>query len=86
MRYTDYKEVNALARNILKDAKEMISLTEELKGQLKNLEGTFLDDGIEDVKSFVNTLEKALVNSGSAFMTVSGELSAYAALLKQGKR
>lgn len=86
MEYTDYKEVRGLAKNILKDAKEMLALTEDLKSQLKSLEGSFLDDGIEDVKIFVASLEKALLNSGSAFMTVATELKAYAALLQQGKR
>ena len=54
MKRTDYQKVFELAANILKDDKRMIQLTTDLDTKLKALEGTFLDDGIEDVKKYIH--------------------------------
>lgn len=85
MKYTDYQKVYELAANILKDDKQMILLTNDLSNQLKTLEGSFLDDGIEEVKAYVKNLTGKLVNAQSAFSTVATELAAFADLLRQGK-
>ena len=74
-----------LAEDILKDDKQMILLTDELGQKLKALEGTFLDDGIDEVKTYVNTLTKKLVDAQGAFSTIAGELHAYGLKLKAGK-
>ena len=85
MKYTDYRQVRELAKNTMKDDKRMIQLTEDLDQALKTLEGTFLDDGIDDVKAFVNRLKKGLNSAQSSFYTIAAELKDYAALLKSGK-
>lgn len=85
MKYTDYKQVNQLAANILKDDKKMIELTAELDANLKRLKSSFQDDGIEEVETFVKALITRLNNAQEAFMTIANELIQYAELLKQGK-
>ena len=85
MKYTDYRQVRELAKNTLKDDKQMIQLTEDLDQALKTLEGTFLDDGIDDVKAFVKGLKKGLNSAQSSFFTIADELKDYADLLKSGK-
>ena len=85
MKSTDYQAVFELARNILKDDKQMIQLTDDLAQKLKSLEGTFLDDGIDEVKAYVGGLTKKLKDSQDAFMTIAGELQAYGQMLKAGK-
>ena len=85
MKHTNYKEVKQLAKNILKDDKQMILLTQDLAQALKTLEGTFLDDGIDEVKAFVNGLEKRLESAQASFFTIASELKDYADLLESGK-
>ena len=85
MKYTDFSQVNQLAANILKDDKKMIQLTDDLGQRLKALEGTFQDDGIDEVKAYVNSLTKKLVDAQGAFMTIANELVQYANILKSGK-
>jgi paraquat-inducible protein B len=85
MKYTDYTQVRQLAKNILLDDRKMVELTGDLEQQLKALEGTFLDDGIEDVRSTVKTLTSKLKNAQAAFKTVAGELAEYANILQAGK-
>lgn len=85
MKSTDYQKVFELAANILKDDKQMIQLTDDLGQKLKALEGTFLDDGIDEVKAYVNALTKKLVDAQGAFSTIAGELHAYGLKLKAGK-
>lgn len=86
MKSTDYQKVRELAKNILMDDKEMILLTSDLGEKLKALEGTFLDDGIDEVKAYVKALTSKLVNAQSAFETIANDLIAYANLLKKGKK
>lgn len=85
MKHTDYQKVFELATNILKDDKQMIQLTDELSNNLKSLEGSFLDDGIEEVKAFVKNLTARLVNAQGAFSAIASDLQAYGNLLKSGK-
>lgn len=85
MKYTDYQKVYELAANILKDDKQMILLTNDLSNQLKTLEGSFLDDGIDEVRAYVQNLTSKLISAQSAFSTVATELAAFADLLRQGK-
>jgi hypothetical protein len=77
--------VRELAKNILKDEKQMLLLTDELNQKLKALEGSFLDDGINEVKTYVTDLSKRLVGAQLAFETLASELKAYSDLLKAGK-
>ena len=85
MKHTDYKMVRELAKNILKDDKQMLLLTDELSQKLKSLEGSFIDDGINEVKEYVNALTKRLNGAQAAFETLAAELKAYSDLLKAGK-
>lgn len=85
MKSTDYQKVFELATNILKDDKQMVQLTDDLGQKLKALEGTFLDDGIDEVKVYVKALTGKLVSAQTAFSTIAGELHAYGLKLKAGK-
>lgn len=85
MKSTDYQKVFELATNILKEDKQMIRLTDDLGQKLKALEGTFLDDGIDEVKAYVKGLTGKLVNAQAAFSTIASELHTYGLLLKAGK-
>lgn len=85
MKSTDYQKVFELALNILKEDKQMLQLTDDLSAKLKALEGSFLDDGIEEVKTYVNDLTGRLKNAQSAFLTIATELQTYAGLLRDGK-
>ncbi len=85
MRYTDYEKVYELAKDILKDDKKMLLLTKDLEAELKKLKGTFLDDGIDEVSQYVNSLLKMLAGAQDAFMTVANDLIDYARLLQKGK-
>ena len=85
MKHTDYRAVRELAMNILADDRKMITLTDELEQALKTLEGSFLDDGIDEVKEFVNGLKKRLAAAQGSFMTIAGELQTYANYLEAGK-
>lgn len=85
MKSTDYQKVFELAKNILTDDKQMIQLTDDLGQKLKTLEGTFWDDGIDEVKVYVKSLTSKLTNAQTAFQTIATELSEYAKLLKLGK-
>lgn len=85
MKSTDYEKVFELAINILKEDKKMIQLTDDLRKNLKSLEGTFLDDGIEEVKVYVESLTGKLVSAQSSFSTIASELQSYGVKLKQGK-
>lgn len=85
MRYTDYNKVRSLAKDILKDDKKMLLLTQDLDAELKKLKGTFLDDGIDEVSQYVNSLLKMLAGAQDAFMAVANDLLDYARLLEEGK-
>lgn len=82
---TDYEKVFQLAKNILTDDKKMMLLTQDLEQKLKQLEGSFLDDGIDEVKSYINTLTAKLKDSQDAFMSIATDLNTYGLLLKKGK-
>lgn len=85
MKYTDYKKVNELAANILKDDKKMIQLTADLDAKLKSLKGSFQDDGIDEVDDYVKRLTGKLKESQASFMTIANELMEYSNILKSGK-
>lgn len=85
MKKTDYQKVFELAKNILIEDKKMIQLTDSLGQKLKALEGTFLDDGIEEVKTYVNALTAKLEGAQTAFTTVASELQTYGKMLRAGK-
>ena len=59
MRYTDYKQVRLLAKAILTEDKKMIALVENLRGSLKQLRATFLDDGYDEVEAYAGRLRRA---------------------------
>ena len=85
MKHTDYQEVRNLAKNILLDDRRMVQLTDDLEKSLISLQSTFLDDGMEEVQSFINTFKPRLVEAQKSFTTLANELIAYAALLEKGK-
>jgi len=85
MKSTDYQKVFELAVNILKEDKKMIELTAALGQKLKTLEGTFLDDGIDEVKTYVKGLTGSLTSAQAAFSTIANELQAYGQKLRDGK-
>ena len=82
---TNYTEVMQLAKNIMLENRKMVEQTEELLRNLKTLQGTFLDDGIDEVNEMANSIAGKLQNSQEAFMTTANELVVYARLLAAGK-
>lgn len=82
---TNYTEVMQLAKNIMLENRKMVEQTEELLRNLKTLQGTFLDDGIDEVNEMANSIAGKLKNSQEAFMTTANELVVYARLLAAGK-
>ena len=85
MKYTDAKAVLELAKNIVKDSKESAQYAADLGNELKGLQGTFLDDGIEEVNSYVSTITGKINSSQASVITVANQLSQYANLLIAGK-
>lgn len=85
MRYTDYNEVIKLAKDILKDDKQMIQLSTDLKSRLMKLKSSFQDDGIIEVETYINGILSKLSNAQGAFSTIANELMEYANSLKLGK-
>lgn len=86
MKYTDAKAVLELAKNIVKDSKEIAQYATDLSSELKSLQGSFLDDGIEEVNSYVNTITEKINGSQASVVTVANQLVEYANLLIAGKR
>jgi len=85
MKLTNYAHVRQLAKNILVEYRRMALLSGDLQNKLKALEGTFLDDGIDQIKDFTFGLIDDLVNAQSAFFSIANELTEYAQLLEAGK-
>ena len=85
MRYTDYSKVRELAKNILIDVKKINMLCENLRNEHNKLKGTFLDDGIEEVNSFINTVQGKITESEDSLTEVTKKLLEYAAYLEKGK-
>lgn len=86
MQRTNYAQVRQLAKGILVEYKRMALLSDSLQHKVKTLEGTFLDDSIDQVKDFTNALITDLVNAQDLFFSVANELAEYARLLEAGKR
>ena len=85
MRRTDYTQVRQLSKDILIKYKRMVLLSSNLQDKLNFLEGTFLDDSIDQVKNFTNNLIKRLVSSQDSFFSIANELAEYARILEAGK-
>ena len=85
MRYTDYKQVRRLAKSILTDDKKMITLVEGLRGSLKQLKATFLDDGYDEVEAYANGLMQKLESAQDNFLVLAKELLEYADILESAK-
>ncbi len=85
MRYTDAKEVLVLASNIIKDTKKITGILDELDNELKMLERTFFDDGIEEVKAYIKSIRKHTNNSTEQAAVISTQLVYYADKLIEGK-
>lgn len=85
MKYTDAKSVLELAKNIVKDSKEIAQYATNLGTELKNLQGTFLDDGIEEINAYVNAITGKIEKSQASVITVANQLVEYANLLIAGK-
>lgn len=85
MRYTDYKQVRLLAKSILTDDKKMIALVENLRGSLKQLRATFLDDGYDEVEAYANGLMQKLVLAQDNFLVLAKELLEYADILESAR-
>ncbi len=85
MKYTDYKQVKELARSILKEDKQIITLVEELRTSLRTLKATFHDDGFDEVDRYAKSLLQRLSCAQESFLVVAKELLEYANLLESGK-
>jgi len=85
MRYTDYKQVRLLAKAILTEDKKMIALVENLRGSLRQLRATFLDDGYDEVEAYANGLMQKLASAQNHFLVLAKELAAYADILESAK-
>jgi len=85
MKYTDYEKVFELAKNIVLDVGAINALCDELKQKMGQLENSFLDDGIEEVKTFVNAIQKNIEASQESLETVADQLCEYGEILKRGK-
>lgn len=84
MKHVNFVEVRALAHNILKDDRRMLELTGELDAELKKLQATFVDDGIQDVNAYVKSLLTRLANAQSSFTEIATDLAEYANILESG--
>ena len=82
---TNFAEVMQLAKNIVLEDRKMVQETDELLKNLKALQGTFLDDGMDEVNEMANSIAGKLQNAQEAFMTTANELMQYAKLLAAGK-
>lgn len=85
MQRTDYAQVRQLAKDILVEYKQMALLSGDLQNKLKALEGTFLDDSIDQVKDYTTILISGLVSAQNSFFSIANELTEYARLLEAGK-
>lgn len=85
MQRTDYAQVRQLAKDILIEYKRMALLSGDLQNKLKALEGSFLDDSIDQVKGYTARLIDYLVNAQNSFFSIANELTEYARLLEAGK-
>lgn len=85
MRYTDYKQVKNLGKNILIDNQRMILVVDDLSRALKTLKDSFQDDGFEDVEAYVTTMTRRLTAAQASFSVLGEELLAYANDLKAAK-
>lgn len=85
MKYTDARAVFTLAQNILKDVQEINNEVEEMESNLKNLEGSFLDDGIDEVKNLVENISGKTKDAASSAANVATQLVEYGDLLVKGK-
>lgn len=85
MKYTDYEKVFELANNLVKDVAAINDLTDDLSQELKKLEDSFLDDGIDEVKEYVSTIKKQINSSQESLSTVAAQLVVFGNLLAQGK-
>ena len=82
---TNIAEVMQLAKNIMLEDRKMVELTDGLLKDLKTLQETFLDDGIDEVNEMVKSIAVKLQHSQQAFMITATELKTYAKLLAAGK-
>ncbi len=85
MKYTDPAAVRNLSRNIGKDIMAIQELVVQLDEDLKKLQYTYLDDGIEEINQYVASITKKVRESEFAIITVSKQLNEYANLLEEGK-
>lgn len=85
MRYTDYRQVLQLAKDLLIDYRTMAQLANDLQQQLNALKGTFLDDGIQPVEHYTMDLMKKLAYTYDSCSSLVNELQVFATLLKKAK-
>ena len=85
MRYTDAKAVYLLAGNVIKDTKRISSTLGQLSDELKTLKGSFLDDGILEVESYIKSISSHTEQAAQLALIVSKQLEEYGDLLLKGK-
>lgn len=85
MKYVDIKAVLQLARGIASEAKTLTSNAEELRAKLSALEGTFCDDGFDEVNVYSQKLIAGISSAQESLNLVVGQLIDYANLLILGK-
>ena len=85
MKYTDAMTVLELAKKIVKDAKDISMNADDLDNELRKLQGSFLDDGIEEINLYVKSITAKIKSSESSVITIANQLVDYANLLIAGK-
>ena len=85
MDLTDYNVVLDLAESLKKDANAIYNENEELNRRLKTLEGTFLDDGIEEVKAVVSNIKTKIDENVDNLVIITRELQKFANKLSENK-
>ena len=85
MDLTNYNVVLDLAESLKNDAAAIYNENQELSARLKALEASFLDDGIEEVKSVVDSIKKKIDDNLDNIAIICRELQKFAILLIENK-
>ena len=86
MEHTDFAKAEQLAKDLLLDYKAMLLLTDGLRQGLKELADSFLDDGIDEVKDYIQKVTNNLCNTQEDLFFIAIQLQKYANLLKMAKQ
>lgn len=79
----DADSANKLARELGKRMKEIVTETKDMENDLKQLEQSFQDSGIDSVKIVISQVEKELVQHVDDVLQLCSSLQAYAEVLRK---